>query len=147
MSGDERMLRKRGERLTRQRRQVLAIMRATQGHITAEDVLRKALAQDADVSIASVYRILGWLTDHGLICVTDTGSQDLVYEYLGSNRHHHLICQICGEETEVPFDLMDSLIGAIRDRYDFEPRIDHQAIFGTCCACRMQTPVKRVEAP
>lgn len=133
---DEEMLRCRGQRLTSQRRTVLEIMQRSHGHVTAENVAHEARADRAAVSLASVYRILEWLTEHELVSVTDTGGSDLVYEYLGAGRHHHLICQRCGTETEAPYELILPMAQEIRARYGFEPRIDHQAIFGVCRRCQ-----------
>lgn len=133
---DEEKLRSQGQRLTPQRRLVLEIMRGSHGHLTVDDVVNAAALQDHDVSVASVYRILAWLTDHEIVCITDVGGRDLTYEYLGNTRHHHLICQQCGTETEIPFNIIDPTIANIRTQFGFEPRIDHQAIFGTCRNCQ-----------
>lgn len=142
LNRDEAALRRRGERLTPQRRMVLEIMQQSHGHVTADWVVQQAKERSGNVSLASIYRILAWLTEHELMSVTDVGSPDLVYEYLGSGRHHHLICQQCGHETEVPFDLITPLTSTIREQYGFEARIDHQAIFGTCRQCREKEETK-----
>lgn len=138
----EDLVRSRGQRITPQRRLVLEIMQNSHGHLTVEDVVAEATRRNHEVSIASVYRILGWLTDHHVVCVTDTGGRDLAYEYLGNRRHHHLICQTCGEETEIPYSIIDPMVTTIRTEYGFEPRIDHQAIFGTCSSCQTQTSIE-----
>lgn len=132
---DEDALRRRGQRLTPQRRLVLEIMQATHGHMTVDDVVRETRQRNDTVSVASVYRILAWLAEHELISVTDVGERDLVYEYLGHGRHHHLVCTRCGVQTEVPFDLLTPLVAELRDLYGFEARLDHQAIFGRCQHC------------
>jgi len=110
--------------------------------MTVEDVMREARLRQKQVSVASIYRILNWLTEYNLVCVTDMGDADLAFEYLGAGRHHHLICQQCGTQIEVPYDLMAPVIDDLRRRYEFEPRIDHQAIFGTCRDCRTASPRK-----
>jgi len=133
---DEDVLRRQGQRLTPQRRMILDIMRRAHGHMTVDDVVREAGRRHQAINVATTYRILAWLTEHELVCVTDTGGRDHTYEYLGTNRHHHLICQQCGSEVEVPYDLMTPVIEALRKDYGFEPRVDHQAIFGTCQECQ-----------
>lgn len=133
---DINKLKSAGQRLTPQRRMVLEAMQNSHGHVSVDNIMTEVSKHNPDINPATVYRILGWLTEHEIICVTDMGNRDLAYEYLGHPRHHHLVCQQCGEETEVPFDLMDSVVEEVRTRYGFEPRIDHQAIFGTCKACR-----------
>lgn len=133
---DEEKLRQAGQRLTPQRRLILEIMQDSHGHVTVDDVVREAVKRSHDVSVASVYRILAWLTEHEIICVTDLGERDLEYEYLGNPRHHHLVCQTCGDQIEVPFELMEPVVSELRGEYGFEARIDHQAIFGICQRCQ-----------
>lgn len=135
---EEARLRRAGHRLTRQRRIVLDVMRNSDGHITASDVVEQiaALEEGAPpVSLASVYRVLSWLVDHDVISVTDVGERDLVYEYLGHGRHHHLICRDCGATTSIPDDFFSGVIDDLYSRYGFEARMEHQAVFGTCRAC------------
>ncbi len=133
---DIEKLQSAGQRLTPQRRLVLDVMQKSHGHVTVDDIMNRVVQHDPAINLATVYRILGWLTEHQIICVTDMGDRDLSYEYLGNPRHHHLVCQDCGAQIEVPFDLMSSVISKLRNQYGFEARIDHQAIFGTCKHCQ-----------
>lgn len=136
---DEQKLREAGQRLTSPRRTVLQIMQESHGHIGAEKVAELAMRADPSINVATVYRILSWLTEQEIICVTDMGTREHLYEYLGHPRHHHLVCNHCGTHREIPFDLMDPITAALRERYGFEARIDHQAFFGTCSQCLMST--------
>ena len=111
-------------------------MQESHGHVSVEDVMSRAALRGPDVNLTTVYRILAWLTEHQIICVTDMGDRDLAYEYLGNPRHHHLVCQQCGSQTEVPLELMSPLVEEVRAKFDFDARIDHQAIFGTCRTCQ-----------
>lgn len=138
---DEETLRERGQRLTPQRRAVLSVMQQSKGHLTMDDVSSRLVDQGDDIAPASVYRILAWLTEQGIVSITDVGGRDVVYEYLGNGLHHHLICQQCGMEHEVPFSLIQPVITTIRERYSFESRIDHLAIFGTCQQCQVSEPI------
>lgn len=135
ISHDEELLRERGERLTPQRRAVLKVMQDSHGHLSMEDVDSRLREQGDDIATASVYRILAWLTEQELVCITDVGARDVVYEYLGNRRHHHLICSQCGSEQEVPFGLISPVTNSVYKNYGFEARIDHLAIFGTCREC------------
>lgn len=139
MERDIEQLRAAGQRLTPQRRIILEVMQKSYGHVSVENVMGEVAQLDPEINPATIYRILAWLTDHDIICVTDMGNRDLAYEYLGNPRHHHIVCQQCGDQTEVPFELMSSVVSELRDEYGFEPRIDHQAIFGICKKCQLAT--------
>ena len=135
LSKDVEQLRNRGQRMTPQRLAVLEVMQSSRGHVTVEYVMQQTDELGHSVSIASTYRILSWLREHGLVSITDVGERDMVFEYLGHGRHHHLICWKCETQIDVPYDLFTPLIGSIRDLYGFEARIEHQAVFGLCHKC------------
>lgn len=128
-------LRAAGERLTPQRLLVLQAVRDIGGHVSAEMVLERISAQFPTINRATIYRTLSWLTEQGLVSVTDVGGGKLVYEHLTPERHHHLICQVCGSQTTIPDDLIAPMLASVRGRYGFEPRLDHLALFGTCRHC------------
>jgi len=114
---------------------VLEAVRESSGHVSAEVIQERVTARFPTVNRTTIYRTLTWLKDRGLISVTDTGGGQLVYEYLTDERHHHLICQKCGHEATISDDLVAPMLTAIRERYGFEPRLDHLAVFGTCRIC------------
>jgi Fur family ferric uptake transcriptional regulator len=129
-------LRQRGERVTIQRRQVIEVLCAYQGHQTVQDIQARLAGQGMALSEPTIYRIVQWLKDLGVVCQTDLGRRGIVYQVIGEHPHHHLICLCCGQIIDVD----DSLIAPLRDRisseYAFAPRIDHMAIFGLCADCQ-----------
>jgi Fe2+ or Zn2+ uptake regulation protein len=42
------------------------------------------------------------------------------------------VCEECGRVRDVPSDELDALIAHVRDRYDFDLRLDHAALVGRC---------------
>ncbi|MGI8403629.1 MAG: Fur family transcriptional regulator [Thermomicrobiales bacterium] len=132
------LLQQRGERLTPQRLLVLDAVREAPGHVSAETVFARITAQFPYINRTTVYRNLAWLKDQGVVSVTDLGGGEMVYEYLTPHRHHHLICQRCGKQETIPDDLVASLMDGVRERYGFEPRLDHLALFGVCRSCRLE---------
>jgi Fur family ferric uptake transcriptional regulator len=129
-------LRARGERLTPQRLMVLAAMHEAQGHHTAEAIYERVRERYPYVNLATIYRALGWLKEQGLVSETDLGGGQIEYEYLGTARHHHMVCLHCGGKAEFGDEVVVPLARALREQYGFAPRIDHLAIFGTCRYCQ-----------
>lgn len=129
-------LRGRGERLTPQRLLVLEALQSDRGHQTAEAIYERVRAAYPYINIATVYRSLTWLKDQGLIAETDLGQGQTEYESLGEQRHHHLICLHCGRQQEFAHELVAPLAAALRQRYQFAPRLDHLAVFGLCHGCQ-----------
>ncbi|MCS7060500.1 MAG: Fur family transcriptional regulator [Anaerolineae bacterium] len=131
-------LREQGERLTRPRRKVLEVLNQSGDHLTVNDVQRALQQAGEEMDAATVYRVLQWLKRVGLISQTDLGGEAIVYQIIDDHRHHHLVCLSCGSIVELSDDVLDPLRRTLRRDYDFEPRIDHLALFGLCKRCRTQ---------
>lgn len=129
-------LQARGERLTIQRRMVIDALCAEGAHLAVQDIQQRLGADGCEVSETTVYRIVQWLKDLGLVSQTDLGRNGVVYQIMGDHPHHHLVCLNCGHVIDVDDTLLETLRSTLRRDYDFEPRIDHMAIFGVCGACR-----------
>jgi len=132
------MLRARGHRLTPQRIVILGAVKASSGHVTAEQIHVQVAPRLPALNVATIYRTLQWLHEAGLVSVTDLGGGSLVYEYHGANPHHHLICDRCRQVVEIEHSLLASLEADLNAHYGFHARFDHLAIFGLCRACRAQ---------
>lgn len=107
-----RALEESGWRYTRQRAAVLACLRTTCGHPTAEQVFAAVRRQMPNISLATVYKALEALVAAGLAnrIAGDHGPT----RYDGrSEPHYHLRCQKSGEIFDLPLsydpDLLDKL--------------------------------------
>lgn len=139
-------LRDEGERLTQQRRQVLAALQTNSGHMTVEDVRAYLCARGLAFDAPTIYRVLQWLKRMGIVSQTDLGGEAIVYQLVSQHRHHHLVCLSCGAIDEIPDSILTGLNRKLRDEYGFEPRIDHLAIFGLCRRCLNKQPARKRSA-
>jgi Fur family ferric uptake transcriptional regulator len=132
-------LREHGYRITTQRRLVLETLlesnREAHHHFSCEDVTQRLVARGIDLDTATVYRILQWLKEADVVAQTDLGQGHDVYSLLGDIPHHHLICLHCGAVIEADDDPFEPLRESLRERYGFQARIEHFAIFGLCADC------------
>ena len=128
-------LRAAGQRVTTQRLLILGAF-APGEHLTADEVFARVEPLTPIVNRSTVYRTLEFLRNLGLLSETDLGGGARHFELLGVGRHHHLICRECGQIAVLTDEVIDPLRAAVRERYDFDPRIDHLALFGRCGACR-----------
>ncbi len=140
MNDTERILnrlREQGERLTIQRKQVIEALTDSGAHMTIGAIRQHISAHTGDDSLTepTIYRILQWLKDIGVIAQTDIAQSGVVYQVIGAPPHHHLICLRCGCISDLPDALFDEVRARIRDDYQFQPRIDHMAIYGYCAQC------------
>lgn len=74
--------------------------RADERHLTAEDVYRLLLAENLDVGLATIYRVLTQFEQAGLLQRHHFETGKAVFE-LNEGRHHdHIVCVECGQVEE-----------------------------------------------
>jgi Fur family transcriptional regulator, ferric uptake regulator len=130
------MLREHGERLTTTRQAVIAALCELGGHQTMQALQSHLGDHGMHMPESTIYRVLQWLKDLGLVAQTDLGQSGITYEIVSTPRHHHLVCLACGAMQDVDDGLLMPLRAALHDAYGFLPRIDHMAFFGLCAACQ-----------
>ena len=135
-------LRRQGYRLTPQRLQVLQAIKVCGRHITAEEIHSSIVPYQPYIAITTVYRALKWLEDIGLIAgITIDGR--LCYEYHAQgDHHHHLVCQQCGQQLQVPDSHLATLRADLHEAYGFVLAADHIALEGRCMGC---TPIQEID--
>lgn len=134
-------VRARGERLTFQRRLVMRALCEHEAHMTIHDIQRQIQARDDVHSCAepTIYRIVQWLKDLGLVSQTDMAGAGIVYQVISTPRHHHLICLHCGAIIDIEDSLFDGLRRQLSEAFGFRARIDHMAVYGWCARCDVES--------
>ena len=130
-----RLLRSANQRATPQRLMILSVLQEADNHLTADEVFQRLGPLSSALNRSTVYRTLERFRDDGIVSETDLGGGVRVFELLDRQRHHHLICRSCDGMIEMDDDAVESMRVEIRERYGFEPQIDHLAVWGQCAAC------------
>jgi Fur family transcriptional regulator, ferric uptake regulator len=90
-----------GLKATLPRIKVLEVFQtAAQRHMSAEDVYKVLLAEDADVGLATVYRVLMQFEQAGILSRTHFETGKAVFELNEGKHHDHLVCMDCGRVEE-----------------------------------------------
>ena len=127
-------LRKRGYRLTEQRRAIVREVMRVRGHISPQQVVGRVQERIPGVNASTVYRTLDMLEDAGVVAHAhlENGAE---YHRVGEHDHVHLVCSRCGRQESIgPADLT-SAASTIIERNGFVPDFTHFAISGLCAAC------------
>lgn len=94
-------LKSTGLKATLPRLKILEIFqKADQRHMTAEDVYRLLLADQSDIGLATVYRVLTQFEQAGLLSRNHFEAGKAVYELNNDEHHDHLVCLSCGKVEE-----------------------------------------------
>lgn len=133
------LLREKGYKITEQRKAVLEIVMEHDGeHLSSQEIYELVKKKYPDVGVATVYRTLPVLEELGYVYTVDLGDGCLRYELHREgqqHRHHHLICECCGEITEVKDDLLDEIEKKIYDNYGFTIKDHRVKFYGICSKC------------
>ncbi len=131
-------LARRGGRRSTARDAVLGALAAQDCCASAQEIHDRLRGQGNRVGIASVYRTLELLHEHGLVTRVDTGDGVARFEPAlpGGEHHHHAVCTRCGSVEAFADDALEAAIHAIGDRVDFEVTGHDVALRGRCRACR-----------
>jgi Fur family ferric uptake transcriptional regulator len=120
--------------MTSQRATVMAALSDAGPHPTAERVAERAQLHDPGLHLATVYRTLNVLEEHGLVSHVHLGHGPAVY-HLANERHAHAVCSGCAAQVEVDADLLAPLAEALRQRWAFVLDPHHFALGGWCRTC------------
>jgi len=124
------------ERDTRQRRAIRRVIEEAGRPLSPQEVLKVAQAHTPRLGIATVYRTLNSAAQLGFVSETDMGAGDTQFEWVGKDRHHHLICRSCEGVNSLDNSYLDSLATALHDDLGFRADLGHFAIFGICRECQ-----------
>lgn len=125
------------QRITMPRRLVIEALGQEHEHLTINDIQQRIQDDSHDYSLSdtTIYRVLQWLKEFGLVSQTDVGQGGIVYALVDESYHHHLICLCCGKTIKIDDSLFMSLREKLHHEHGFNARIEHMAIYGKCEAC------------
>ena len=98
-----------GQRVTRQRRLLLDIIRGGGGHLDADEIYRRAREKDPRLSLSTVYRNLSLFARMGLIQERHFDDAHHHYEAASSGEHYHVRCLGCGRVMEFESNLTEHI--------------------------------------
>ncbi len=98
---DPQSLKNMGLKATLPRLKILELFeKSSLRHMTAEDVYRMLIADNMDIGLATVYRVLTQFEQAGLIERHFFESGKAVFEINRGSHHDHLVCIECGRVEE-----------------------------------------------
>ncbi len=128
------LLRRRGLRMTPQRRAIVSEVMRTQGHISPAQIARKVQGDMPGVNASTVYRTLTLLEEVGVLQHShlETGAE---YHKADEAQHVHLTCHRCGRDDALSIEEAQQLGDLIRHHHGFQADLTHFAITGLCAEC------------
>jgi len=131
-------LAKKGVRLTRQRRAILAVIEGADRHLDAAQILRWARRLEPSVDRVTVYRTLAMLKKRGLVDELDlmhVSGEKHYYEQHTEHEHVHVTCLRCGHVIELESELLNELRARVERECGFRMEVTRIEMGGYCNAC------------
>ncbi len=140
LSESRHILREKGYKLTSTRLAVLKIMaKNSKKHLTSQQIYDLVKKEHSHIGMATVYRTLHLLQEMGLIYSNIFTDGVLRYELADisdRHKHHHLVCEVCGEISEVQEDLLESIEKSIHKNSGFKVTDHSLKFYGICKKCQ-----------
>ena len=126
-------LKNSGLKATLPRIKVLEVFqKTTQRHMSAEDVFKVLLNEDADVGLATVYRVLMQFEQAGILSRNHFESGKAVFELNEGKHHDHLVCLDCGRVEEFFDAEIEKRQRSVAQTRGFELQEHALALYASC---------------
>jgi Fur family ferric uptake transcriptional regulator len=125
-----------GLRVTRQRLRVLEELAREPHDLTAQDLYRRLRDGGERIGLATVYRTLGSLVEHGVVDTLAHSPGETCYRLCSDAHHHHLVCSKCHRVVELGECGLEAWLAEAAAREDFVATEHRLEIVGVCAGCR-----------
>jgi Fur family ferric uptake transcriptional regulator len=127
-------------RLTKQRAAVLNAL-DDGAHLTAEALLERVRTQLPGVSLGTIYRTVDILREIGLVQVFAHNGMAARYE-ASLSKHHHLLCDVCHDITNVNVPSLGPVASAIAAQYRYSDIDASLTVTGRCANCAAEVSAR-----
>ena len=132
-----------GLKVTLPRLRVLSVLEADPDrHWSAEDVYRALASLDADIGLATVYRVLTQFEAAGLVIRRRFDDGHAVFELDRGSHHDHIVCVDCGHIEEFVDPVIENRQNEIATKHGFSISDHSLVLYGVCS--RKKCPHRRV---
>ena len=117
MNSIEEKCKKKGVRLTDQRRVIAEIMSSSKDHPDVDELHKRISVIDKKISIATVYRTVKLFEESGILAKHEFKGGKARYEELNEGHHDHLIDVKSGEIIEFVDEEIEKLQKQVAEKY------------------------------
>ena len=125
-----------GIRSTPQRLEVLKTLASVQNDATAQELHSKLRRRGSRIGLATVYRALAALSDHGIIDTLTHRQGEASYRLCGEGHHHHLTCTACHRVVELEGCSLDTWLAEVSRQESFALTSHRVELAGLCADCQ-----------
>lgn len=106
--------------------------RSSERHLSAEDVYRLLVAEELDVGLATIYRVLTQFEQAGILKRHHFETGKAVFELEKGDHHDHIMCIDCGHVEEFYDAEIEARQNAIATERGFKLRDHAMYLYAEC---------------
>jgi Fur family transcriptional regulator, ferric uptake regulator len=130
-------LKEHGLKATFPRVKILEILESSSvHHLSAEDVYKRLIANEFEIGLATVYRVLTQFEAAGLVIRHHFAEGHSVFELATDKHHDHMVCVRCGKVAEFHDDQIEARQRQIAANLGFELTDHNLNLYGLCARCQ-----------
>jgi Fur family ferric uptake transcriptional regulator len=129
-------LARNGIRKTPQRLLVVEELAREHNDVTAGELHDRLRRRGTRIGLATVYRTLSLLQEHGAVDTFSHHAGELCYRLCGDVHHHHLVCTGCHRVVELPECDLEPWVKRSAKLHGFTATDHEVEIRGLCAECR-----------
>jgi Fur family ferric uptake transcriptional regulator len=99
-------------------------------------VYRALIAEDVDIGLATVYRVLTQFEQAGILLRSQFDGGKAVFELNDGDHHDHLICTNCGRVVEFSDPEIEKRQQRVAKDNGFALESHHMMLYGICPKCQ-----------
>ncbi len=122
-------------RMTRQKKIILAVLKNTQTHPTADWIYEEVKKEIPNISLGTVYRNLRILKETGEIRELNYGSSYSRFDGNSSN-HYHFVCTECGAVLDVSLEIVEDINQQVEKCINAKVKYHRTEFYGKCSSCQ-----------
>ena len=117
---EEKDIKRAGLKVTQPRLKILDLLsNARDRHLSAEDIYKMLLANDEEIGLATVYRVLTQFEGAGLVCRHHFEGGQAVFELASDKHHDHMVCMRTGKVVEFYDEIIEQRQRELAEKYNF----------------------------
>lgn len=131
-------IRKKGLRNTPEREAIIKEIFATHDHFDVDELYLRLKNKKKKISKPSIYRLIPYLLESGLIQDAYFEDGHLHYEHIYGHEHHcHLRCLKCGKIIEFEETSLKKIEKKLAEKHDFFIKAHKFEALGYCSKCKV----------
>jgi len=131
----DELLKKASLKNTKQRNEILSIIKRVNKPITAEEIFKQIIKEECKINLSTVYRTLYVLTNKNVLLKELKGDGTAAYELNDMSHNHYITCSLCKNSVLIDSCPVKEISENVRKKTGFKITGHSLQLTGICSKC------------